>query len=97
MPWTIFEIQKLPDVLFLINLISWKIAWLLGYCPSKLKIYVRHKLVFSGIIWAKSNNQSFLLLATKNSAMKPEFYKINANSKKHLFSGFVFPYLVSKL
>ena len=53
--------------------------------------------VFSGIIWAKSNNQSFLLLDTKNSAMKPEFYKINANSKKHLFCGFVFPYLVSKL
>ena len=47
--------------------------------------------VFSGIIWAKSNNQSFLLLATKKSAMKPEFYKINANSKKQPLLWICFP------
>ena len=39
----------------------------------------------------KLENSWAEILVTKNSAMKPEFYKNNAISKTHLIRGFIFP------
>ena len=92
MSWTIFEIQKLPDVLFFfINFISWKIAWVSQIIVLSFQTENLSETQVFSINWVKSNNQSFLLRATKISAMKPELYKINANSKTHLFLWICFP------